>query len=633
MASYEEIVSTLTVDQYSQAFLAFLDTCNGRETRSRVRHMFVDEVQDIDDVQFGIIKKFHESGACITCVGDDAQNIYTFRNSNIGYIRNFRQWFPNANVCTMLSNYRCNRAIVDIANASVQKGDGIQKAMSAMDGKTALPVRVVYHERVEQETSSIVSEVRNLIANGTPLDQIAILCPINKHLYKLEEALARHNVAQVLLDGKGDARSRPKPNHVCLSTIHKAKGLEWRHVILIGVHDEVLPFRRATQEDINEGRRLFYVAITRARSTLSMYFTRTGGVARMTRFIAELPRELFKFENCQQCHFMVQPCSIQKRPREVSAPLPYIESTKDTLQLYDPVEVHDFVSVNDVYPLFNAFLRLLFQCMVVTEPSRRRYPPAVDIISGIILDYEENTMYRLYKDNFDHSLANIQNVIRSSNVYKKRSDVLRNFLTFPVKTVPSNHVSIIVRILRKMEKAHKRHNTDMADVRVMRKDQTLASCHTEDVARALARFKSVHEWQSLIPDIWTLCKCEFVLDNARKRYFETMRVTYEDLMTYKDGLYQNMATVATRALVDMDFERMTFCPCHHNAMTAIAHSHDGTSTLLHVGSATQSQDDLLKMMHVKQGWDEEGGEFGSPVVRAFVTFSPLQGEWCVHTVI
>ena len=91
-------------------------------------------------------------------------------------------------------------------------------------------------------------------------------------------------------------------NVVTLSTLHAAKGLEWPHVMLSGVNEGLLPFRSAgdelsddmTEERLEEERRLMYVGITRARSTLSVNMLRRRKRGRDTiqgvpsRFIAEM---------------------------------------------------------------------------------------------------------------------------------------------------------------------------------------------------------------------------------------------------------------------------------------------------------------------------------------------------------
>jgi len=85
---------------------------------------------------------------------------------------------------------------------------------------------------------------------------------------------------------------------VTLSTLHASKGLEWPHVVLVGVNEGLLPFRSGdeemTPERLEEERRLMYVGITRARSTLVVSTLRRRKKGRETvqavpsRFIAEM---------------------------------------------------------------------------------------------------------------------------------------------------------------------------------------------------------------------------------------------------------------------------------------------------------------------------------------------------------
>lgn len=92
-------------------------------------------------------------------------------------------------------------------------------------------------------------------------------------------------------------------NVVTLSTLHASKGLEWPHVVLAGVNEGLLPFRSDQADDVpadamaqrlEEERRLMYVGITRARSTLAVSWLRRRKRGRETvagmpsRFIAEM---------------------------------------------------------------------------------------------------------------------------------------------------------------------------------------------------------------------------------------------------------------------------------------------------------------------------------------------------------
>jgi ATP-dependent DNA helicase Rep len=102
-------------------------------------------------------------------------------------------------------------------------------------------------------------------------------------------------------------------NVVTLSTLHAAKGLEWPHVMLVGVTEGLLPFKLGEEVDASDGteleqaaaaesitqrlqeeRRLMYVGITRARRTLAVSWTRRRKkgremiAAEPSRFIADM---------------------------------------------------------------------------------------------------------------------------------------------------------------------------------------------------------------------------------------------------------------------------------------------------------------------------------------------------------
>jgi DNA helicase II / ATP-dependent DNA helicase PcrA len=118
-------------------------------------------------------------------------------------------------------------------------------------------------------------------------------------------------IADLALDppnSTGDLAGPPllDEDYLILSTIHSAKGCEWSAVYVIHAADGMMPSDMATgdDEEIEEERRLFYVALTRAKDDLSVYFPlryyhrRMGtddphSYAQLTRFIGDDVRELF----------------------------------------------------------------------------------------------------------------------------------------------------------------------------------------------------------------------------------------------------------------------------------------------------------------------------------------------------
>lgn len=84
-----------------------------------------------------------------------------------------------------------------------------------------------------------------------------------------------------------------KPNHnaIQLMTMHGAKGLEYHTVFIIGANEDICPYKKAeTKEDIEEERRLFYVAMTRAKKRLVISYSkeRNGKKMKQSRFVGEL---------------------------------------------------------------------------------------------------------------------------------------------------------------------------------------------------------------------------------------------------------------------------------------------------------------------------------------------------------
>ena len=109
-------------------------------------------------------------------------------------------------------------------------------------------------------------------------------------------------VEVMLLNSETSDRSaEPDADALRLTTVHQAKGLEYAAVFLIGLADGSFPLRRAIEAgDVEEERRLFYVAVTRARDELYLCFPKVntkGGPAMLqspSRFLVELSPDLYQ---------------------------------------------------------------------------------------------------------------------------------------------------------------------------------------------------------------------------------------------------------------------------------------------------------------------------------------------------
>jgi ATP-dependent DNA helicase Rep len=111
----------------------------------------------------------------------------------------------------------------------------------------------------------------------------------------LQEAISRLVLRDLLEQQEEEAAG---PDSVQLMTLHASKGLEFPHVYLVGMEENLLPHRVSVEQgDIEEERRLAYVGITRARETLALTLAdrrRQFGdtvECQPSRFIDELPDE------------------------------------------------------------------------------------------------------------------------------------------------------------------------------------------------------------------------------------------------------------------------------------------------------------------------------------------------------
>jgi DNA helicase-2/ATP-dependent DNA helicase PcrA len=131
------------------------------------------------------------------------------------------------------------------------------------------------------------------------LDELKALVGFAQRFEAMDDLLAQI----VLLNGEtSDRNVEPEAEAVRLTTVHQAKGLEYAVVFVIGLADGMFPGRRSIEAgDVEEERRLFYVAVTRARDELYLCFPKVntrGGPGGMmnspSRFLQELSQDLYE---------------------------------------------------------------------------------------------------------------------------------------------------------------------------------------------------------------------------------------------------------------------------------------------------------------------------------------------------
>lgn len=286
--------SNYFVDEFPARLLSWFLTSKGREWVGKLRYVIVDEFQDINDMQWRLLQAMQHFNVRLTIVGDDAQNIYTWRGSSSGYLLNLHHMIKSVKDYQLRQNYRSTEAIVAVAN-SVMRGiptlDWKENMISFKKGGTK--PEVMFFWRFHDECMWVAKLITQ-IKKENPLASIAVLSRNNTNLYYIEERLLEegHRPQILVLDSSEESDQKRNSGRIALSTFHGSKGLEWDVVFCICLTDDQLPSRKRP-EDILMDRRLFYVAVTRAKERLFLSYN--GNERKLSRFVREIGHTLLTF--------------------------------------------------------------------------------------------------------------------------------------------------------------------------------------------------------------------------------------------------------------------------------------------------------------------------------------------------
>lgn len=249
--------------------------------RNKYQYILVDEFQDVNNLQVELIKLLLTDQTQLFCVGDDWQSIYGFRGSNVSYIIDFETHFSNSNIVKLNLNYRSTQNIVGASNEVIKHNKfKVEKDIQA--AKKSEHKIVVYSGSSEEENIQFCFEkVKELLDDGLTNDDILFL-------YRRSKMYSPYFF-----------RFKNEGIRVQSKTIHAAKGLEAKVVFIIGLtegnggfpdiwlEDRIFQVIKKANHDLlmEEERRLFYVAITRAKDKLFL-ITEKGNES---SFLKEIP--------------------------------------------------------------------------------------------------------------------------------------------------------------------------------------------------------------------------------------------------------------------------------------------------------------------------------------------------------
>jgi len=247
-------------------------------------YIFIDEFQDTNNLQYEVLRKLIHLSTSVLAVGDPDQSIYQFRGANSKIIYRFIKDYQ-AKLFTLSINYRSNQTIITHANRLIKRNNRRYQKSIISSNQSQFPAYHFKYESEIEEALSLVELIRNLKIKIKKDDEIAVLYRNTTRAYEIKKVLTEYNIPF--------SSHEHISNHfgIQLMTIHKAKGLEFDAVIIIGLEQGVLPsMQQNSQLELDEERRLMFVAMTRARQYLyfsSVYYNGQNHSFTSSQFIRE----------------------------------------------------------------------------------------------------------------------------------------------------------------------------------------------------------------------------------------------------------------------------------------------------------------------------------------------------------
>jgi DNA helicase IV len=230
--------------------------------------IMVDEFQDASRARARLVRALvNTPGRFLLAVGDDWQSINRFAGADLSVMTDFGALFGRGSQLTLTTTFRCTQTICDVARTFMSKNpDQVSKPMRSAHQDPGPPVTVIRADDPAAALATYLHELSSAVAGGS--------IPGGRDGTVSVDVLGRYRFERDLLP------THPPGNlHVTFRTVHGSKGLEADYIVIAGLTtgtygfpstiagDPVLDLAMPAPETFPhaEERRLFYVALTRAR--------------------------------------------------------------------------------------------------------------------------------------------------------------------------------------------------------------------------------------------------------------------------------------------------------------------------------------------------------------------------------
>jgi len=283
-------------DMISMATEAIID----KKYKSKFCYILVDEFQDISSGRAKLISALQDysSDVQIFCVGDDWQAIFRFAGSDINLMKNFGENFGVFERSDLTTTFRCENKITIEATDFILKNDfQIPKAVNSTNIINQPAIYICFKETDEE---ILLQAIMKLIVENENSDKTIDVLILGRYKLQTYKNAFDINYGKIINQLN---KSFNKLN-INFKTVHRSKGLEADYVIILDVISSFLGFPNEKADDHilnmvlsepeafpnSEERRLFYVALTRAKKKVFIN-TQSGSVSTFVSEIIQSPHE------------------------------------------------------------------------------------------------------------------------------------------------------------------------------------------------------------------------------------------------------------------------------------------------------------------------------------------------------
>ncbi len=298
---YENYLKSNSLIDYQDMIIKAVPLINS--DNSKYKFLLVDEFQDVSLGRAKMIKALLDLNPemKLFAVGDDYQAINGFAGSDIKYMYEFEKEFATdagSSTNYLTKTYRCSKGIIDVSSMFISKNPNqIKKSIAAENERTEGSFIVKNYNDENHLFETVERDMKNIIENGNKVVFLA-----NRYHRKYErkkDSIYGNKVSEMIERYNGAVRGE---------TIHYYKGLESDYVFLLMADKGVIPSEIINDSILSivaygtenfpfaEERRLFYVAVTRAKKGVYLYCKSNA----MSSFVEEIMED---FKNTKTIRF------------------------------------------------------------------------------------------------------------------------------------------------------------------------------------------------------------------------------------------------------------------------------------------------------------------------------------------